>query len=424
MVEISFSPNESKLKQITEIRQQLATIKDIDILLENTLTAARRIANADAGSIYDFDEEKNQLKILYSQNDTQLRKLEPGEKLPYVSFIVPVNARSISGYSALKQTTVNIPDVYNMDEYIMDGDGLVKRPYNFDKTNDITTGYHTKSMLTMPFSLSNGTVPCVMQIINAMDEEGNVIPFSKETEFYISYFAESVTQVFEYAYFTKQLIERLVKMANYRDPRETGSHVDRVSSFSLEIYDRYAVDKGIPENERNRFRDNLKLAAKCHDVGKVAVSDRILKKEGLLTDEERSVMKGHTCIGAQIFTPVENDLDQMALDVCLHHHDRWEGGTVGFPAGFDYNAYEPESFMPMMTEQAYVGERIPLAARIVALADVYDALRHRRYYKAEWSLEDTINEIKKEAGHQFDPAVVAAFLAVIDRLEAINKAIS
>ncbi len=424
MVEISFSPNESKLKQITEIRQQLATIKDIDILLENTLTAARRIANADAGSIYDFDEEKNQLKILYSQNDTQLRKLEPGEKLPYVSFIVPVNARSISGYSALKKTTVNIPDVYNMDEYIMDGDGLVKRPYNFDKTNDITTGYHTTSMLTMPFSLSNGTVPCVMQIINAMDEEGNVIPFSKETEFYISYFAESVTQVFEYAYFTKQLIERLVKMANYRDPRETGSHVDRVSSFSLEIYDRYAVDKGIPENERNRFRDNLKLAAKCHDVGKVAVSDRILKKEGLLTDEERSVMKGHTCIGAQIFTPVENDLDQMALDVCLHHHDRWEGGTVGFPAGFDYNAYEPESFMPMMTEQAYVGERIPLAARIVALADVYDALRHRRYYKAEWSLEDTINEIKKEAGHQFDPAVVAAFLAVIDRLEAINKAIS
>ena len=424
MVDISFSPNESKLKQITEIRQQLATIKDIDILLENTLTAARRIANADAGSIYDFDEDKNQLKILYSQNDTQLRKLEPGEKLPYVSFIVPVNARSISGYSAFKKTTVNIPDVYNMDEYIMDGDGLVKRPYNFDKTNDITTGYHTKSMLTMPFSLSNGTVPCVMQIINAMDEEGNVIPFSKETEFYISYFAESVTQVFEQAYFTQQLIERLVKMANYRDPRETGAHVERVSSFSLEIYDRYAANKDIPEKERNRFRDNLKLAAKCHDVGKVAVSDRILKKEGLLTDEERAVMKGHTCIGAQIFTPVENDLDRMSRDVCLHHHDRWEGGTVGFPAGFDYNAYEPESFMPMMVEQAYSGEQIPLAARIVALADVYDALRHRRYYKAEWTLEDTIQELKKEAGHQFDPDVVAAFLAVIDRIEAINKALS
>ncbi len=424
MSDISFSPNESKLKQITEIRQQLATIKDIDILLENTLTAARRIANADAGSIYDFDEEKNQLKILYSQNDTQLRKLEPGEKLPYVSFIVPVNARSISGYSAFKKTTVNIPDVYNMEEYIVDGDEMVKRPYNFDKTNDITTGYHTKSMLTMPFSLSNGTVPCVMQIINAMDEDGNVIPFSKETEFYISYFAESVTQVFEYAYFTKQLIERLVKMANYRDPRETGAHVERVSSFSLEIYDRYAVDKGIPEKERNRFRDNLKLAAKCHDVGKVAVSDKILKKEGLLTDEERAIMKGHTCIGAQIFTPIENDLDKMAKDVCLHHHDRWEGGTVGFPENYDYNAYEPESFMPTMVPQACVGEQIPLAARIVALADVYDALRHRRYYKAEWSLEDTLNEVKKEAGHHFDPDVVKAFIAVIDRIEAINKALS
>ncbi|MBQ9538230.1 MAG: HD domain-containing protein [Treponema sp.] len=424
MSDIIFRPNESKLKQITEIRQQLATIKDIDILLENTLTAARKIANADAGSIYDYDEAKNQLKILYSQNDTQQRKLAPGEKLPYVSFIVPVNARSISGYSAFKKTTVNIPDVYNMDEYIMDGNGLVKRPYNFDKVNDITTGYHTQSMLTMPFSLSNGSVPCVMQIINAMDEEGRVIPFSKETEFYISYFAESVTQVFEQAYFTKQLIERLVKMANYRDPRETGAHVERVSSFSLEIYDRYAVDRNIPEKERNRFRDNLKLAAKCHDVGKVAVSDKILKKQGLLTDEERAVMKGHTCIGAQIFTPVETELDRMARDVCLHHHDRWEGGPVGYPSGFDYNEYEAETMMPTDVEQLYSGDKIPLAARIVALADVYDALRHRRYYKAEWSLEDTLKELRKEAGHQFDPDLVEAFIQVIDRIEAINSAIS
>ncbi|MCR5621125.1 MAG: HD domain-containing protein [Treponema sp.] len=423
MSDISFSPNESKLKQITEIRQQLALIKDIDILLENTLTAARKIANADAGSIYDFDEGKNLLKILYSQNDTLQRRLAPGEKLPYVSFSMTANVQSISGYSALKKATVNIPDVYNMDEYIMDGDGLVKRPYNFNGVNDEKNNYHTQSMLTMPFSLSNGTVPCVMQIINAMDESGNVIPFSKETEFYISYFAESVTQVFEQAYFTQQLIERLVKMANYRDPRETGTHVERVSSFSLEIYDRYAVNKNIPEKERNRFRDNLKLAAKCHDVGKVAVSDKILKKQGLLTDEERAIMKGHTCIGAQIFTPIETELDRMARDVCLHHHDRWEGGSVGYPSNFDYMEYEAETPMPTNMEQAYSGEQIPLAARIVAIADVYDALRHRRYYKAEWTLEDTMKELEKEAGHQFDPELIAAFLQVIDRIEAINKAI-
>ena len=80
--------------------------------------------------------------------------------------------------------------------------------------------------------------------------------------------------------------------------------------------------------------------------------------------------------------------------------------------------------MPTNVGQLYSGEWIPLAARIVALADVYDALRHRRYYKAEWTLEDTIQELKKEAGHQFDPDVVAAFLAVIDRIEAINKALS
>ncbi len=424
MSDIHFKPNESKLKQITDIRQQLATIKDIDILLENTLTAARQIANADAGSIYDYDEGKNLLKILYSQNDTLQRRLAPGEKLPYVSFSMTANVQSISGYSALKKSTVNIPDVYNMDEYIMDGDGLVKRPYSFNSENDEKNSYHTQSMLTMPFSLSNGSVPCVMQIINAKDESGQVIPFSKETEFYISYFAESVTQVFEQAYFTQQLIERLVKMANYRDPRETGAHVERVSSFSLEIYDRYASNTDIPEKERNRFRDNLKLAAKCHDVGKVAVSDKILKKQGILTDEERAIMKGHTCIGAQIFTPVETELDKMARDVCLHHHDRWEGGPVGYPSGFDYNEYEAETTMPTTVEQAFSGAQIPLAARIVAIADVYDALRHRRYYKAEWSLDDTLNEFRKESGHQFDPELVDAFIQVIDRLEAINRAIS
>lgn len=135
-------------------------------------------------------------------------------------------------------------------------------------------------------------------------------------------------------------------------------------------------------------------------------------------------MKGHTCVGAQIFTPVENDLDIMARDVCLHHHDRWDGGDKGYPGNFDYMDYIPATRMPHEIEQALKEDKIPLAARIVSLADVYDALRHKRCYKAEWSADDTFNEILEQRGHQFDPELVDAFMQIKERLEDINSAIS
>ena len=415
--------HELKLQQITAIERRLSEIKDVDILLENILTAAREIVHADAGSIYDYDDAEQRLRIRYSQNDTLQKRLQPGEKLPYTTFSMKATAQSISGYCAINRKVINIPDVYNMSEYVT-GQPHEKRPYDFNSSTDLLTNYHTTSMLTLPLMMTNGRVLGVLQIINAQDMNGNVIPFNSDDEFYISHFATTVGQVYEYAYLTKQLIERLVKMAGYRDPKETGAHVERVSSFAVEIYDRYAAIKGIPDTERNKFRDTLKLAAKCHDVGKVAVPDLILKKNGPLTDEERAVMKGHTCIGAQIFTPMESELDEMARDVCLHHHDRWDGDTKGYPGrAEDYMNFEPGAAVPPVTQE-FKGEDIPLAARIVALADVYDALRHMRSYKKEWTAEDTFNEIESQRGKQFDPELVDAFMAVKDRLEAINKSIS
>jgi response regulator RpfG family c-di-GMP phosphodiesterase len=272
--------------------------------------------------------------------------------------------------------------------------------------------------------MTNGKVLGVLQIINAKDADGNVVPFDGEAEFYISQFASKVGSIYEYAYLTRLNIDRLVKTAGFRDPKETGAHVERVSRFSLEIYDRYAFNKKIPEKERERFRDNLRLAARCHDVGKVAVPDEILKKEGVLNEEERDIMKGHTCVGAQIFTPVENDLDKMARDVCLHHHDRWDGGNKGYPGNYNYMDYIPTTKMPHELEQALHGEKIPLSARIVALADVYDALRHKRCYKSEWTADDTFDEIASQRGKQFDPDLVDAFLQIKERLEDINRTIS
>ena len=415
--------HEQKLQQISQNLENLNGIKDVDILLENILSRAREIVNADAGSIYEYISQDNLLKIRYSQNDTLQKRLARGEKLPYTSFSFRPTTETIAGYCFLSKKAINIPDCYNLSEYV-DEQNQDTRPYSFGSQSDEKTGYHTKSMLTIPLRMSDGRMLGVLQMINAQNALGQVIPFDQSTEFYIQQFASKIGQIYENAFRTKQWIERIVKTAGLRDPRETGAHVERVASFSVEIYDRYASNKGIPDQERERFRDRLKLAAKCHDVGKVGVPDKILKKEGKLDEIERAIMKGHTCIGAQIFTPSEDEWDIMARDVCLHHHDRYDGGDTGYPGNFDFMNYEPETQMPMHMEQALKGEEIPLAARIVSLADVYDALRHRRVYKAPWTLEDTLNEIQSQAGKQFDPELVEAFMQIKDRLEVINEAIS
>ena len=412
-----------KLKEMAAIEKQLSEIKDTDILLENILISACSIVNADAGSIYSYDEEEDRLKIRYSVNYTKQAKLAPGTKLPYLSFTFPVNAETICGYCAYSRQIINIPDVYNMSEW-EDEENQIKRPYKFSIATDQASGYHTTSMLTVPLTMTNGKVLGVLQIINAQDEKGKIVPFDDDAEFYISHFATNICQVYEYSYLTKQLIERLVRMAGFRDPKETGAHVERVSCFAVEIYDSYAAIKKIPEKERNRFRSTLKLAAKCHDVGKVAIPDGILKKDGPLSDDERSVMQGHTVIGAQIFEPIESELDQMAKDVCFHHHEYYDGNPRGYPGDVEnYQEFKPGD-MVRKDRKPLKGDEIPLAARIVSLADVYDALRHMRSYKKEWTLEATIEEIKNQRGKQFDPELVDVFIKIIDRLEAINKSIS
>ncbi|MCI5523973.1 MAG: HD domain-containing protein [Spirochaetales bacterium] len=419
-----FDVHKFKQEQITLIEENLRTIKDVDVLLENILSGARKIVNADAGSIYEYDSKENLLRIRYSQNDTLQSKLGKGEKLPYVSYTLLPSSQSIAGYCVLSKKIINIPDVYNLEPNITNSNGeVISCPFEFNKESDIKTGYHTKSMLTIPLIMTNGKVLGVLQIINARDDFGNPVPFDKDSEFFITQFANKVGSIYEYAYLTRLNIDRLVRMAGFRDPRETGAHVERVSSFALEIYDRYAANKNIPEKVRNKFRDNLRLAARCHDVGKVAVPDEILKKEGILDEDERDIMKGHTCVGAQIFTPIENETDQMIRDVCLHHHDRWDGGDKGYPGNYNYMDYIPETKMPHCIEQELKGEDIPLAARIVSLADVYDALRHKRCYKREWTEKDTFQEIADQSGQQFDPELVKAFFQIKDRLEDINRSI-
>ena len=403
--------NEDRLQRIIEIERQLSEIQDVDVLLERILTETRRIVSADAGSIYV--KEGNRLRIKYGQNDTHLKELAPGEKLPYTNFTFAIDEKSISGYVAYSGKSLNIKDAYEISE---------DKPYKFSKNTDLTTDYRTKSIFTIPLKMANGVLLGVLQIINAKDEKGYVRAFTDDDELLITHFASSAVQALQHAYLTSNMVRRMLKMAEFRDPKETYPHVERVSSYSLEIYDRWAFNHNISEAENHKYRDNLKIAAKFHDVGKVGISDVILKKTfPRFTDEERNIMKGHTIIGAQLFDPPESFLDQMSQDIALHHHDRWDGGETGYPGKVSLSDFTIKDGIVPKAEPMK-GKEIPLCARIVAVADVFDALSHKRCYKDAWTMEDAFAEIQNNSGTQFDPEVVLAFIQVKDRICSIHMA--
>ena len=403
--------NEDKLQKIMEIERQLNEIQDVDVLLERILTETRRIVNADAGSIYVVEEDR--IKIKYGQNDIHLKELAPGEKLPYSCFSYPINEKQICGYVASTGKSLNIKDCYEIPE---------DAPYKFNKNTDIMTNYRTKSMYTFPLKNANGQILGVLQIINKLDENGTVIVLDAEDELLIGHFAVSAVQALQHAYLTSNMVKRMLKMAEFRDPKETYPHVERVSSFAMEIYDRWAFNHNVPMAEVQKYRDNLKIAAKFHDVGKVGISDVILKKTfPRFTDEERNIMKGHTCIGAQLFEPIESPLDVMSQEIALHHHDRWDGGESGYPGNVKLEDFSIKDGVVPKAEPLK-GKDIPLSARIVAVADVFDALSHKRCYKESWSMDDSFEEIQNSAGSHFDPEVVYAFMQIKDRICAIQMA--
>jgi HD-GYP domain-containing protein (c-di-GMP phosphodiesterase class II) len=401
---------EEKLRKIIDLGYEISQIKDIDLLLEKILLEARGFTNCDAGSIYVREDDK--LIFRYAQNDTMQRQLPPGKKLPYSTFSVPISNASIAGYVASNGSILNIPDVYEV------GDNY---PFSFNRSYDDITGYRTCSMLTIPLKNFRGEIIGILQLINAMDNENNAIPFARDDEEIILYFANNAANAIERAQMTREIILRMNKMAEMRDPKETGPHVNRVAAYSVALYEAWAFKNKVPQPEIDRNRDVLRMSAMLHDVGKVAISDNILKKPGRFTPEEYQVMKLHTLFGANLFSDIYSDFDESAAVVAINHHERWDGN--GYPGHIDpltqkaLPGFEKEDGMA----RGKRGEEIPFFGRIVALADVYDALSNRRCYKEAWDENEVLTTISDEAGKQFDPELVEVFLECIDTFRQIEK---
>ena len=189
-----------------------------------------------------------------------------------------------------------------------------------------------------------------------------------------------------------EVIERLALAAEYRDDA-SGEHTQRVGSHAAAI----ARELGLDDD----FVEQVGLAGQLHDVGKLGIADSILLKQGRLTPMEFEVMKLHCSIGGEILGRSRSRLLQLAEEVALSHHERWDG--TGYPAGLK-------------------GEAIPLSGRIVAVADVFDTLTHWRPYKEPWSHGDALAELRRSSGRHLDPRAVDAFVRLESELDLQSRA--
>ena len=189
----------------------------------------------------------------------------------------------------------------------------------------------------------------------------------------------------------RETVLRLSKAAEYRDP-ETGAHIVRMANFSMLI----ARELGLPEADQQLLLE----AAPMHDIGKVGIADSILLKPGRLTPEEFEVMKQHAMFGYELLSGSSSKLLQTGAEIAKGHHEKFDGS--GYPFGIK-------------------GEDIPIFSRIVAVADVFDALTSARPYKQAWEVEAAADFIKKAAGSHIDPACVNALIKAWDDVEQVRN---
>ncbi len=394
MMNPSVNELSDQLRQLNRIGIALSGERDLKSLLDKILFEARRFTRAEAGTLYI--RRKDQLFFEVVQNDLVTRldaaadRQGKTRRIPARSSI-PLAKNSLAGYVGVTKEVVNIPDAYAIP---------ADKDYSFNDSFDRASGYRTRSMLLVPMLDGQDSLVGVLQLINARDDGGaEVVPFDARFEELVHSLASQAAVAITNADLMALLkasyldtITRLAIAAEYRDI-DTANHIHRMSRYSAEIAREYGW-----------MADRVEMiqhAAIMHDVGKIGISDSILLKPGKLTDEEYAEMKKHTLIGARILGGSDSEILQLSELIALTHHERWDG--KGYPRGL-------------------AAESIPIEGRMVALADVFDALTSKRCYKPAYPTERAIEIIRESSGSHFDPALVVALEASLPRILSIKAA--
>jgi HD-GYP domain-containing protein (c-di-GMP phosphodiesterase class II)/phosphoribosyl 1,2-cyclic phosphodiesterase len=360
---------------------ELSIYREESAILDLILTKAREITHADAGTI--FLREGQELVFSYTHNDS-LFSADNAYRYAYSNVRLPVSMDSIAGYVASTGQFLKLDDVHNLP---------AGAPYSFNQSFDQSTGYCTCSMLALPFIEERGQVSGVLQLINSLHPgSGQPSPFTPDMMRNARLLAREASGTLARSAQERRHVYSLLRMAAVHDPMETGPHAERVGSIAAELYQKWAERQGLSPDILRYEKSRIRLAAMLHDIGKVGISDLILKKPDKLTEQEFATMREHSRIGASILGEDSSDIAAFARDIALHHHQKWNGR--GYP--------QLEGKYPAK-------EEIPLAARITAIADVFDALVSPRCYKKPWTFAQALDLLRQEAGQHFDP-VLAAYM--------------
>jgi len=355
---------EKKLHTLLELSEAVVRENEPGKILYTINNITKELLDCDRSSIFLHDSEKRELWTIVAHGVEEIR--------------IPEN-RGIVGHVFTTAEPINITDAYH--------------DKRFDPTTDRRTGYKTRTMLTIPLIDHNERCIGVFQVIN---KEGGVA-FDDDDTHLLQHVGLYASSIIENADLYKKIklahedvVFRLSHATKLKDP-ETQNHIIRVGLYCKAL----AAHLGWSDE----LQEIIRLAAPMHDIGKVGVPDNILLKKGPLDETEWGVMKQHTVFGHEILYGGESLLLEVAADIALEHHERWNGS--GYPFG--------------KREQD-----ISIYGRMTAIADVFDALTSRRSYKEVWPLERVREEMDRQAGKHFDPVLTDIFLRNFDEMVAIR----
>ena len=378
-----------RLKLLVDASLALSEVRDFEQLLNLIAKTGVEMANCEGCSIYGVEGEN--LRFLASTN--MVLDQRAGHRARLVDglrdFLIPITSNSIAGFVAKSGRAMNIPNVYELDPSL---------PFAFNASLDQRHQYRSQSMLTLPMCDTRGYVLGVMQFINHHNRETSAIAaFSELDTMYLTALANQVGVLLRNARMNDQLRESRVEavkkfvIASEFTDKDTGLHIERMGRYSALFCELLGLGSA--------YAEDVRLAAMLHDVGKITTPDAILKKPGSLTAPEMQVMRQHALNGYDILRDSQSPLLQLGATVAGSHHEKWDGS--GYPHGL-------------------AGEAVPIVGRIVALADVYDALSSKRCYKEPWSMDDVISHVSQLGGTQFDPTLITLFMDNLPRFTEVR----
>jgi len=359
------SVHNDPLVSLVKIGRSITALTDINVLLKVIAEETKNAMQADRCTVFIYDKEKNELwsKVALGLDSQEIRF--PADK-------------GLAGYVVKTGETLNIEDAYN--------------DLRFNKDVDLKTGYRTKTILCMPIMNNNHEIIGAFQVLNK--SEG---VFTKNDEDLLVAIGGSASIALENAQLfeeqkrlykeQKQLFESFINtLASSIDARDkiTSGHSSRVKLYSMLI----ATELGLDEKEQ----ELIEKAAILHDIGKIGIRDSVLQKEGKLTDEEYSHIQEHVRITHNILDNISMSNEfRVITEIACSHHEKYDG------SGY-YRKLK--------------GEKIPFGGRILAVADVFDAITSKRHYRDKMPIKNVINILKKDSGTHFDKNIVDVFLMI------------